>query len=209
MSSKRCKKAGNRRRRQSDKGMVGLTRSSPSSTEPSQIKEEERLEQRRRLDGIVKDYLDDSGVVYDRPDAQDIMRRHQGAWLMSGALISNPSQISQGIRPRKSEELSSSALTNPTTPAFRTMRIQRQPMASPGPLQFAGPQPQQFSDRFMPRILPTFAPTTSNPSGLTSGSSKRTKAAKGTGYTQGGKLSTPKYHSGQSRSETPIPAPEP
>lgn len=211
--------------------------------------EKEKIEKRRRLNEIVKDHLDDNGTVYDRPNAQGILKRRRNAWLMSSALVGDSSQgvpfsssssslplpsektsedsedsddhepgnegkknltpvqalslqsnknMPARCTPRKPES-SSSVLTTPTSPAIYT----------PKPLRFVGPRPRQFTDRVMPRILPTFAPTTDPNSLVDNSSGKKTKAVKDTGDTQREKSSMSEYHSDQGLSKTPIPGPEP
>ncbi|KAI0842851.1 hypothetical protein F5Y06DRAFT_304509 [Hypoxylon sp. FL0890] len=318
MSSKRRKKAGHETRRHSDAEVINLARSEPHSTEPARIRDEgrKRFKQHRRLSEIVRDHLEDNGTVYDRPNAQDILRRHRSAWLMSSPLISDHSKISHGTpsnspsslsslsipsggeetsedygddfdgwydddhtkncsetrvlqndggenegsgrqestdeeidgeggnkysgshgpkyggqkvstpvgassfqgnkytpvpySPRKAKQFSSPMLTSPTSPALDIKKTRRQSTSCPGPLQFAGPQPQQFFDRVMPDIAPTFAPSTPDPSGLANNSSKaESKPVKGISYTQDGKLLMPEYYSTPCGSKTPVPATEP
>ncbi|OTA69028.1 hypothetical protein K449DRAFT_83704 [Hypoxylon sp. EC38] len=251
MSSKRRKKqAGHGKLRQPDTEASDFAKSNRPSTLPSQTEGEEkdRIERRRRLNELVKDHLDDNGTVYDRPNAQGILKRHRNAWLMSGALAGDSSQgsssslpslplpgekanedskdyddhepedaVKKGLTPVQASDLrgnknmpapytppqqksSSSVLTSPTSPAIYTSK----------PLRFAGPRPQQFTDRVMPSILPTFAPTGLAPTSLVDNpSEKNTKGVKVTGDTRDEKSSTSEYHSDHSLSKTRIPAPEP
>ncbi|KAF3055695.1 hypothetical protein GL218_07176 [Daldinia childiae] len=69
---------------------------SASSTQVAQAVDLEKLEQRRRLDEIVKDHIDDFGIVYDRPGPEIPGDSPDGSWMMAGGLVTDPLQV-QGL----------------------------------------------------------------------------------------------------------------
>ncbi|KAI1482554.1 hypothetical protein F4774DRAFT_406728 [Daldinia eschscholtzii] len=72
------------------------TASTSTSTPDSQTIDAEKLEQRRRLDEIVKDHIDDVGIVFDRPGAENAEDSEDNLWMMSGGLVTDPVQV-QGL----------------------------------------------------------------------------------------------------------------
>ncbi|KAI0117343.1 hypothetical protein F4814DRAFT_459454 [Daldinia grandis] len=52
----------------------------------------EQLEQRRRLDEIVKDHIDDSGIISDRPGFEIPGNSHDDSWMMAGGLVTSALQ---------------------------------------------------------------------------------------------------------------------
>ncbi|KAI1803355.1 hypothetical protein F4811DRAFT_572164 [Daldinia bambusicola] len=64
--------------------------SASTSTQDALAADLEKIEQRRRLDEIVKDHIDDWGIVTDRPGA----KKNDGDWtMMSGGLVTDPDQV--------------------------------------------------------------------------------------------------------------------
>ncbi|KAI0852495.1 hypothetical protein F5Y00DRAFT_273107 [Daldinia vernicosa] len=135
-----------------------ITANASTSTHGAQAADREKLEQRRRLDEIVKDHIDDFGIVYDRPGVKTSGVFDNRFWMMSGGLVTDPLQV-EGIWRNSA---STSDLSTPaSSPTLHTMQAQlRQPENSAHPTRIGGPSPPQYFDRVMPTVTPTFAPTT-------------------------------------------------
>ncbi|KAI1660197.1 hypothetical protein F4813DRAFT_401162 [Daldinia decipiens] len=80
---------------QSYSAVNSTTANASTSTQAAQAADLEKLEQRRRLDDIVKDHIDDFGIVYDRPGAAT-GDSPDGSWMMAGGLVTDPLQV-QGL----------------------------------------------------------------------------------------------------------------
>ncbi|KAI1468643.1 uncharacterized protein F4812DRAFT_458170 [Daldinia caldariorum] len=170
-----------------------------TSTHDAQAADLEKLEQRRRLDEIVKDHIDDWGIVTDRPGAKE----NDADWMMmSGGLVTAPLEVQElwDIRNPVSGDLSdgselkvtsqetyssvvpstsqasveassssssasssssSGSSTTVSSPTLHTKQSQRRQSGNfVRPTKISGPLAPRFSDRTMPAITPTFAPTT-------------------------------------------------
>ncbi|KAG4221458.1 hypothetical protein PC116_g30067 [Phytophthora cactorum] len=69
------------------------TASASTSTQDSKTIDAEKLEQRRRLDEIVKDHIDDFNIVFDRPGAENAEDSEDNLWMMSGGMVTDPVQV--------------------------------------------------------------------------------------------------------------------
>lgn len=81
---------------QSYPAVNSTTANASTSTQGAQAADLEKLEQRRRLDEIVKDHIDDFGIVYDRPGAEIPGDSRDGSCMMAGGLVTDPLQV-QGL----------------------------------------------------------------------------------------------------------------
>ncbi|KAI1376351.1 hypothetical protein F4677DRAFT_89232 [Hypoxylon crocopeplum] len=89
-SRKHKNKAGHQEGQRSTSSMADPPESvSPSTAAAARAREAERLKQRRRLDDIVREHLDGSNCVWDLYTEE----APRNDWLMSGALVTHPSQL--------------------------------------------------------------------------------------------------------------------
>ncbi|KAI0008912.1 hypothetical protein F4779DRAFT_618174 [Xylariaceae sp. FL0662B] len=105
---KQRKKSKQRGSQCSTKDGSAVTENSISAHESAQARDlAEKWEQRRRLDDIVKDHIDDLLIVYDKPSATDT----ENSYLMSGALMTEELEAVNASSPDAQEQSAASSIS--------------------------------------------------------------------------------------------------